>query len=82
MRSLPQLHDWFMGLLTINQWLFVWIVVALIVIGLGIYIAAAEDDVDIFGVSIYLAILGPPILWFVIFGVLAFVSFMIMLLNT
>jgi len=82
MSNLPQIHDWMFNLLTVNQWIFVWVVLGFIVLCLGVYGAVTLDEGWFFGLSVWVAVFGIPLLFTLLLGVGHFLSWLIYLLNT
>lgn len=78
MTNLPQLHDWFAGLLTPGQWFFAYIV-AFIALFVTVMVLGRDEDSMVpmaFGVAFAL----PIVLGLVAMALLHFLSFMIYLL--
>lgn len=79
MTDLPQIHDWFQGLLTPGQWIFLWIAAFILIAISGLISSLSEDDADLFGISLYVGTLIPPLIWVVLIALGHFISFMIFL---
>lgn len=79
MSNLPQIHDWFQGLLTSGQWIFLWIAAFIVIVVVGIIQSARKDDGDLFVFSLYAGTLLPLLFWVTCVGLGHFVSFMIFL---
>lgn len=77
--ELPQIHDWFVGLLTPGQWIAIWIVLFILTVLSGITLMIRKDEADFFGISIFLGAFGPFITWGILAGIGHFTSFMIWL---
>jgi len=84
MSNLPQIHDWMVGLLTTNQWIFVWVVLGFIIVCTGIYAAVTlpDEGVPFLPLSIFVAVIVVPLLGAMIWVLGNVLSWLIYLLNT
>lgn len=79
MSNLPQIHDWFQGLLTSGQWVFLWIAAFIVIVVVGIIQSIRKDNGDLFVFSLYAATLLPVFAWVACMALGHFISFMIFL---
>lgn len=79
MSDLPQIHDWFFNLLTGGQWTFLYIVLALGILGFSIWVHSRLDEPEVISIGVGLAIVVPPLLFLGILAIGNFISFMIWL---
>lgn len=79
MSDLPQVQDWFYNLLPPSQWVFLWIVAAILIFVIFIYAFRDEADGALIGGAAVFSILLPLLIFLVLIGALSFVSFMIWL---
>lgn len=79
MSDLPQIHDWFFNLLTGGQWTFLYIVLALGILGFSIWVQSRLDEPEVISIGVGSAIVVPPLLFLGILAIGNFISFMIWL---
>jgi hypothetical protein len=82
MNNLPQLHDWFLELLTPGQWIFLYIVSWILIMVGFFWLIRKEEFEGKGGVSFALGMALPPFLFGAILVILNFLSFMIWLWNS
>lgn len=76
MTELPQIHDWLVSLLTPGQWLFAYIMSALV---LWVWVGVRFKEP---GIGFASGIVTFPIVWGILYLIACFMSFMIYLLMS